>query len=177
MRWMVALLAVAACAPQSPAPAVVPDKPAAAAPAPALIDKYDADLIIKLMAPMDYKPGKRTEDTADTNPSIELTDPDGQLIKAEERHCASYTDGVTCAGITLTGRIVTNKADKFDRLTYVNKFNQDQSAVSMFTEDGDIVVSDDIILNGGVSEANFEAALQAFSTVLHQHRNFLLGPR
>ena len=59
-------------------------------------------------------------------------------------------------------------------LDHANRFNRDQAAVFMFEDAGHLVVSDDIILDGGVSEANLEVSLATFSTILRQNRDFLL---
>jgi hypothetical protein len=77
-------------------------------------------------------------------------------------------------GITLTARVAVPGAAPAGMLDHANRFNQDVAAVFMFEEAGDLVVSDDIIPDGGVSEANLEVGLATFATVLGQNRNFLL---
>ena len=77
-------------------------------------------------------------------------------------------------GITLRARVAVPGATPAGMLDHANPFNQDLAAVFMFEEAGDLVVSDDIIPDGGVSEANHEVRPAAFATVLGQNRDFLL---
>ncbi len=77
-------------------------------------------------------------------------------------------------GITLTARVAVPGATPAGMLDHASRFNQDVAAVFMFEEAGDLVVSDDIIPDGGVSEANLEVRLATFATVLGQNRDFLL---
>lgn len=168
---MVAMLALGAAG-CSPAPAAVDEQPAAVA-APALIDRFDAAIITRLFAEMDYTV-VRTGQATSSDVLIEFQGPDGEAFSAAERHCAEHTPGVSCSGIILTGRIEIDPASGLDVLDYANGFNQEQAGIHMYAEEGDVVVSDDIILNGGVSEANLQGSLAGFSTVLRQHRDFLL---
>lgn len=166
-------LMLVACSPAAEAPkpeAVAP----VAAPAPALVEVFDAAQIIRLVGPMDYVPTGQAEETSEANAWAEFKGPEGETWRAEARHCASHTPGVKCEGITLTARVKVPKSTPAQMLTYANKLNQDQATVFMFEDAGDLVVSDDIVLDGGISEVNLETQLAAFSTVLRQNRDFLL---
>lgn len=175
MRVMVfmTILALGAggCSPTS-APAAE-DQQAETQKGPALVDRFDADLVTRLFAEMDYSV-TRTGQATSSDVLIEFEGPDGEAFSAAERHCAEHTPGVSCAGIVLTGRIEIDPAAGLDALDYANSFNQEQAGIHMYADEGDVVVSDDIILNGGVSEANLQGSLAGFSTVLRQHRDFLL---
>lgn len=172
MRWTVLLpLVLVAC---SPAKEAAP--PAAEAPvaSPTLVEVFDAAQISRLVAPMDYVPTAQAEETPEANAWVEFNGPDGETWRAEARHCASHRPGVKCEGITLTARVTTPKATAEGMLDHANRFNGDQAAVFMFQDGKDLVISDDIVLDGGISEVNLEVQLAAFSTVLRQNRDFLL---
>lgn len=172
MRWLGLLpLVLVACSPKTEAPApVVPVE----MPAPALVEAFDAAQIMRLVGPMDYAPTGQVAQSSEANASVDFNGPDGETWQAEARHCASHRPGLKCEGITLTARIKVPKSTPAQMLDYANKFNGDQAAVFMFEDTGDLVVSDDIVLDGGISEANLEAQLATFSTVLRQNRDFLL---
>jgi hypothetical protein len=172
MRWLVPLLMLApACSPPAAPPAPIPE---AVAPAPALVEIFNAEQIIRLAAPMDYTPTGQGAETPNANAFVEFGGPDGDTFRAEARRCASHRPGVECGGITLTARIAVPGATSADLLNHANRFNADQAAVYMFEDAGELVVSDDIILDGGISEVNLDVSLAAFATVLRQNRDFLL---
>ncbi|MEQ1783072.1 MAG: YbjN domain-containing protein [Hyphomonadaceae bacterium] len=164
-------LMLVACSPTVEAPKAAVEEPAAQA---QLVDVFDAAQIIRLVAPMDCTPTAQVAQSSEANASIDFKGPDGETWRVEARHCASHTPGVKCEGITLTARVKVPRSTPAQMLTYANTFNQDQAAVFMFEDAGDLVVSDDIVLDGGISEQNLEAQLAAFSTVLRQNRDFLL---
>ena len=172
MRLMCLMpLVLAGCSPAAAPPAV--EAPVAVA-APALVEVFDAAQISRLVAPMDYVPTGQAEETPEANAWVEFNGPDGETWRADARHCASHRPGVKCEGITLTARVTTPKATEEGMLDYANRFNGDQATVFMFQDGKDLVVSDDIVLDGGISEVNLEVQLAAFSTVLRQNRDFLL---
>jgi Putative bacterial sensory transduction regulator len=172
MRWLGLLpLLMVACTPAA-GPPVAEARVAAAAPV--LVEAFDAAQIARLVAPMDYAPTGQVGESSEANASVDFKGPDGETWRAEARHCASHRPGVRCEGITLTARIAVPKSTPAQMLDHANRFNQDQAAVFMFEDAGDLVGSDDIILDGGISEANLEVSLATFSTVLRQNRDFLL---
>ena len=172
MRLMCLMpLVLAGCSPAAAPPAV--EAPVAVA-APALVEVFDAAQIIRLVGPMDYTPTAQTPESPDANASVTFKGPDGETWLAEARHCASHRPGIKCAGITLTARIVIPKATAEGMLDHANGFTAEQATVHMFQDGSDLVVSDDIVLDGGISEVNLEVQLAAFSTVLRQNRDFLL---
>jgi len=171
MRWVVLMPLVLAAG----SPAAAP--PAAEAPvaAPALVEVFDAAQIIRLVAPMDYVPTGQADETPEANAWVEFKGTeDGETFRAEARHCASHRPGIKCEGITLEARVTFPGATAEGMLDYANRFNSDGATVHMFQEGTDLVVSDDIVLDGGIPEANLEVQLAAFSTVLRQNRDFLL---
>lgn len=174
MRWTFLLpLALVGCSQEAVTPqgATAP----AAAPAPALVEAFDAAQIIRLVAPMDYVPTGQAEETPEANAWVEFKGTEtGETFRAEARHCASHRPGIKCEGVTLTARVVVPKATPEGMLDHANGFNAEQATVYMFQDGADLVVSDDIVLDGGISEANLEVQLAAFSTVLRQNRDFLL---
>ena len=173
MRWVCLMpLMLAACSPDAGKPPVVAAPVAVATPA--LVEAFDAAQIIRLVAPMDYTPTGQVEESPEGNAAVDFKGPDGETFRAEARHCASHRPGVNCAGISLTARIVVPGATAEGMLSHANGFNRDQAAVFMFEDEGNLVVSDDIILDGGISEVNLEVSLETFSTVLRQNRDFLL---
>lgn len=172
-RWLsLSVLMTAACTPAAP-PASV-EAPIAEAKAPALVEAFDVAQIIRLVGPMDYTPTGQGEESPEANAWVEFRGADGETFRAEARHCASSRPGVRCEGITLTARVTVPGSTSAGMLDHANRFNQDQAAVFMFEDAGHLVVSDDIILDGGVSEANLEVSLATFSTILRQNRDFLL---
>lgn len=173
MRWAsLVLLMVAACAPAAPPVSV--EAPATKAKSPALVEAFDVAQIIRLVGPMDYAPTGQGEGSPEGKAWVEFRGADGETFRAEARHCASSRPGVRCEGITLTARVTVPGSTLEGMLDHANRFNQDQAAVFMFEDAGDLVVSDDIILDGGISEVNLEVSLATFSTVLRQNRDFLL---
>lgn len=174
MRWAgIFVLAIGACSPADEASKTVVE-PAAVAPTPALVEAFDGALITKLVAPMDYMPIGGAEETPEANAWVEFKGADGETFRAEARHCASHRPGVKCEGVTLTARVVVPGAKPAEMLDYANRFNSDQATVFMFQDGADLVVSDDIVLDGGIPEVNLDVQLAAFSTVLRQNREFLL---
>jgi hypothetical protein len=173
VQWVsLAVLMAAACTPAAPPSAM--EAPVAETQAPVLVDVFDAAQIIRLVAPMDYTPTGQAEDSSEGDAWVEFRGADGETFRAEARHCASHRPGVRCEGITLTARVVVPGATPEGMLDHANRFNQDQAAVFMFEDKGDLVVSDDIVLDGGIAEVNLEVNLATFSTVLRQNRDFLL---
>lgn len=173
MRWVSpVVLMAAACAPAAPSASV--EAPVAEAKAPELVEAFDAAQIIRLVEPMEHTPTGQGEESPEANAWVEFRGADGETFRAEARHCASSRPGVRCEGITLTARVTVPGSTPAGMLDHANRFNQDQAAVFMFEDAGDLVVSDDIILDGGISEANLEVSLATFSTVLRQNRDFLL---
>lgn len=168
---LVVLMAVA-CTPAA-AP-VAHEAPVVEASAPGLVEVFDAAQIIRLVAPMDYTPTGQGEESSDGNAWVEFRGADGETFRADARHCASHRPGVRCEGITLTARLAVPGSTPAGMLDHANRFNRDQAAVFMFEDAGDLVVSDDIVLDGGISEVNLEVSLATFSTVLLQNRDFLL---
>lgn len=175
MRLIVMMpLVLAACSPAAAPPAVVVETPAVAA-TPALVEVFDAAQIIRLVVPMDYVLTGQAEETPEANAWVEFKGTeDGETWRADARHCASQRPPAKCEGITLTARIAVPKATAEGMLAYANRFNADQATITMFQDGTDLVVSDDIVLDGGISEVNLEVQLPAFSTVLRQNRDFLL---
>lgn len=172
MRWIGVLpLVLVACSPAVEAPKPIVEAPAAA---PALVEVFDGALITKLVAPMGYTPTGRAEEQADADAWVEFKGEDGETFRAQARHCASHRPGVKCEGISLEARITTPKATAEGMLDYANRFNSDGATVHMFQEGTDLVVYDDIVLDGGIPQVNLEVQLAAFSTVLRQNREFLL---
>lgn len=123
---------------------------------------------------MDDTPAGQGEKSPEAKAWVERCEAAGKTFRPEARHCASHRPGVRWDGITYTARLAVPGATPAGMLDHANRFNQDQAADFTFEDAGDIVVSGDIIPDGGISEVNLEVALATFATVLRQNRDFLL---
>lgn len=138
-----------------------------------LIDRFDASRIVALLAGID---ASLTPDTAASSEGrLGFRAPDGRSFAIEARQCAQKKPDISCEGLTLTGLITIPPDSDIDLMAYANDFNREQASVYMFFDQDALFLSDDVILDGGVTPANLASSLSTFVSVLGQHQRFLVG--